>query len=112
MHKNKKPAHVTIIPKALLCIKREAIITCNTNIAGAKCHVKWVTYTLQRFNHIINTRSNITLLPFILMQITSNNRLVLTTNPTTLATAYASYLLMLSTEINVLYPMDPYINRH
>jgi hypothetical protein len=32
------------------------------------------------------------------------------TNPTTPATAYASYLLMLSTEINALQPMDSCIN--
>jgi hypothetical protein len=36
---------------------------------------------------------------------------VLTTNPTTPATAYASYLLMLSTEINALQLIDPHINR-
>jgi hypothetical protein len=72
--------------------------------------VKWATYALQRFNHIINTRSDITLPPFILAQITNNNRLVLTTNPTTPATAYASYLPMLSAEINALQPMDPRIN--
>jgi hypothetical protein len=53
---------------------------------------------------------DITLLPFILTQIIVNNRLVLTTNPTTPATAYVSYLLMLSTEINALQPVDPCIN--
>jgi hypothetical protein len=37
---------------------------------------------------------------------------VLTTNPTTPATAYASYLPMLSAEINALQPMDPRINGH
>jgi hypothetical protein len=53
---------------------------------------------------------DITLPPFILTRITANNRLVLTTNPTTPATAYKSYLLMLSTEINALQPTDPRIN--
>jgi hypothetical protein len=35
---------------------------------------------------------------------------VFTTNPTTLATAYVSYLPMLSAEIKALQPMDPRIN--
>jgi hypothetical protein len=34
------------------------------------------------------------------------------TNPTTPATAYASYLPMLSAEINALQPTDPCINGH
>jgi hypothetical protein len=112
MYKNKKPAPITIIPKALPHIEREVMITCNANITDAKFYVKWVTYILQRFNHIIRQSADITLLPFILTQITNNTRLVLTTNPTTPATAYASYLPMLSAEINALHPMDPHINRH
>jgi hypothetical protein len=108
--KNKKPAPVTILPKALPHIEREVLLTCNATIADAEHKVKWATYALQRFNHIINTRSDITLPPFILARITSNNRLVLTTNPATPATAYASYLPMLSAEINALQPMDPRIN--
>jgi hypothetical protein len=39
-----------------------------------------------------------------------NNRLALTTNPTTPATIYRSYILMLSAEINVLQLTDPRIN--
>jgi hypothetical protein len=108
--KNKKPAPITILLKALPPIEREVLLTCNATIADAEHKVKWATYALQRFNHIINTRSDITLPPFILAQITNNNRLVLTTNPTTPATAYASYLPMLSAEINALQPMDPRIN--
>jgi hypothetical protein len=109
--KNKQPVPITILPKALPRIEREVLLTCNARIADAERRVKWATYALQRFNHIINTRSDITLPPFILARITSNNRLVLTTNPTTPATAYASYLPMLSAEINALQPMDPHINR-
>jgi hypothetical protein len=108
--KNKKPAPVTIIPKALPRIEREVLLTCNANLADTERRAKWATYALQRFNHIINTRSDITLPPFILARITSNSRLVLTTNPTTPATAYASYLPMLSAEINTLQPTDPRIN--
>jgi hypothetical protein len=109
-HKNKKPAPVTIIPKALPRIDREVLLTCNAHITKAKHKEKWATYVLNKFNHIINTRTDITLLPFILARITHNNRLVLTTNPTTPATAYKSYIPMLSTEINVLQPTDPHIN--
>jgi hypothetical protein len=112
MHKNKKPAPITILPKALPRIEREVLLTCNATIAKAKHKVKWVTYVLNKFNHIINTRMDITLPPFILDRITVNNRLVLMTNPTTPATAYKSYLLMLSAEINALQPSDPCVNRH
>jgi hypothetical protein len=112
MHKNKKLAPVTIIPKALPCIEREVLLTCNARIGTPEQKTKWATFALQRFNHIINTRTDITLPPFILARITLNNRLVLTTNPTTPATAYASYLPMLSAEINPLQPVDPRINGH
>jgi hypothetical protein len=110
--KNKKPAPVTIIPKALPHIEREVLLTCNAHIDTPKRKAKWATYVLTCFNHIINTRTDITLPPFILALITHNNRLVLITNPTTPATAYKSYLPMLSTEINALQPTDPRINGH
>jgi hypothetical protein len=112
MHKNKKPAPVTILPKALPHIEREVLITCNQCISTPKQKAKWATFVLQNINHIINTRTDITLLPFILTWIMRNNRLVLTTNPTTPATTYKSYLPMLSTEINALHLCDPCINRH
>jgi hypothetical protein len=110
--KTKKPAPITILPKALPRIEREVLLTCNSCIGTPKQKAKWATFTLQWFNHIINTRTDITLLPFILSQITVNNRLVLMTNPTTPATAYASYLLILSAEIHTLQPVDPHINGH
>jgi hypothetical protein len=110
MYKNKKSALVTILTKALPYIEREVIIICNAYIADVEHHEKWANFALHRFNHIIRQLANITLPPFILAQITRNNRLVLMTNPTTAATAYTSYLPMLSPEINTLYPMDPYIN--
>jgi hypothetical protein len=108
-HKNKKPAPVTIIPKALPRIEREVIITCETHVAEID-RAKFADYALDRFNHTIRLSADITLPPFILTRINSNNRLVLTTNPTTPATAYASYLPMLSAEIKSLKPMDPRIN--
>jgi hypothetical protein len=110
--KNKKPAPASILPKALPRIEREVLLTCNAAIPKAENKVKWVSYALNKFNHIINTRTDITLPPFILARITANNRLVLTTNPTTPATAYRSYLPMLSAEINALHPSNPHINRH
>jgi hypothetical protein len=112
VHKNKKPVPITILPKAIPRIEREVLLTYNSTITKAEHKVKWATYALNRFNHIIDTRMDITLPPFILTQIIANNRLVLTTNSTTPATAYKSYLPMLSTEINALQPSDPYINRH
>jgi hypothetical protein len=108
--KTKKPAPVTIIPKALPRIEREVLLTCNAHIAKAEDKVKWVTYALNKFNYIINTSMDITLPPFILARITVNNRLVLMTNPTTPATAYKSYLLMLFAEINALQPSNPRVN--
>jgi hypothetical protein len=110
--KSKKPAPVTILPKALPRMEREVRLTCNATIAKAEHKAQWATYALDKFNHIINTGMDITLLPFILARITANNRLVLTTNPTTPATAYKSYLLMLSAEINALQPSNPCINGH
>jgi hypothetical protein len=110
MHKNKKPVPITILPKALPHIKREVLLTCNEHISTPEQKAKWATFALNCLNHIINTRTDITLPPFILAQITVNNRLVLTTNPATPATAYKSYLPMLSSEINTLYASDPHIN--
>jgi hypothetical protein len=108
--KNKKPAPTTILPKALPRIEREVLLTCNAHFTKVEDKAKWATYVLNKINHIINTRTDITLPPFILTQITVNNRLVLTTNPTTPATAYKSYLLMVFTEINILQPSDPCVN--
>jgi hypothetical protein len=107
--KNKKSAPVTILPKALPRLEREVLITYNQCIGTPKQKAKWATYALNKFNHIINTRTDITLPPFILTRIMHNNRLVLMTNPTTLATTYKSYILMLSAEITVLQPTHPCI---
>jgi hypothetical protein len=107
--KTKKPAPITIIPKALPRTEREVIITCGTQVAEID-RANFADYALNRFNHIINHSAEITLPPFILARINGNSKLVLTTNPTTPATAYASYLLMLSANINALQPKDPRIN--
>jgi hypothetical protein len=111
-HKNKKPAPITIIPKALPRIEREVIITCGIHIpdTDTEYRAKLADHVLNRFNHTIRHSADITLPPFILARVNSNNKLVLTTNPTTPATAYASYLPMLSAEIKSLQPTDPRIN--
>jgi hypothetical protein len=108
--KNKMPAPATIIPKALPRIEREVIITCKTHLSRITDRVKFADFALNRFNHAIQHSADITLLPFILAWIKSNNRLVLMTNPATPATAYASYLPMLSGESKALQPTDPRIN--
>jgi hypothetical protein len=109
MRKNKKPAPVAIIPKALPRIEREVIITCETQVPEVD-RTRFADFTLNRVNLIIRNSADFTLPPFILARINSNSKLVLTTNPTTPATAYASYLQMLTADIKALQPMDPRIN--
>jgi hypothetical protein len=107
--KNKKPAPITIIPKALPRIEREVIITCETRIAEID-RANYANYALNNCNCIIRNSADITLPPFILARINSNNKLVLTTNPTTPATTCASYMQMLTSDIKALHPMDPRVN--
>jgi hypothetical protein len=109
-HKNKKPAPVTILPKALPRIESEVIITCQTPIKDDEYRGKLEAYTLSRFNHTIRTSADINLPPFILARINSNNKLVLTTTLTTPATAYKPYLPMLAAKIRALKPTDPRVN--
>jgi hypothetical protein len=104
--KNKKPTPATIIPKALPHIEREVIITCKTQVIGDIDRVNFADYALNKFNYIIRNSANITLPPFILTWINSNNKLVLTTNPITPANSYASYLQMLTADIKALQPTD------
>jgi hypothetical protein len=112
MHRNKKPAPITIIPKALPRIEREVIITCGIHIPTTNTgyRAKLADHAFKRFNYTIMHSADITLLPFILTRVNSNNRLILMTNPTTPATVYASYLPMLSAKIKSLQPIDPRIN--
>jgi hypothetical protein len=110
MRKNKKPTPVTIIPKALPRIEREVIITCGKHLADAE-RTTFADFALNRVNHMIRNSADIPLPPFILARINSNNKLALTTNPTTPATTYASYLQMLTANIKSLQPPDPCINR-
>jgi hypothetical protein len=104
MHRNKKPAPITIIPKALPRIETEVIITWGIHIpdTDTRYRAKLADHPLRRFTCAIRQSADITLPPFILIRVNSNNTLVLMTNPTTPATAYASYLLMLSAKIKSL----------
>jgi hypothetical protein len=60
--KNKKPAPVTIIPKALPRIEREVIISSETLITDNEYRMQLADYTLNRFNHTIRHSADITLL--------------------------------------------------
>jgi hypothetical protein len=65
---------------------------------------------LDHLNYAIRTTAEIHQPPFILARITSNNKLVLTTNPTTRATAYTPYMPMLLNEIKPLNPTTGQLN--
>jgi hypothetical protein len=106
-HKKKKKTPETIIPKAFPRTEREVIITLETTIPNA---ATTADQALQAINKAINESADITQPPFILSRITSNNRLVLTTNPTTKAAAYAPYLQIIANAAKVLKPIESRIN--
>jgi hypothetical protein len=101
--KKKKPAPPTIIPKSLPHIERELIILNDTIFPPAELK-KWADYALNRFNWLILNTAEITQPPFTLARINSHNKIVLTTNPTTPASAYTPYMPMLLNEIKSLKP--------
>jgi hypothetical protein len=101
--KKKKPAPPPLIPKSLPRIEREIIIACDRSITEAECQGA-TAGALTHLNNIIRTTAEIDQPPFILARITSNNKLVLTTNPTTPATAYTPYMPVLLNEIKPLKP--------
>jgi hypothetical protein len=107
--KKKKPAPPPLIPKSLPRIEREIIITCDRSITEAECQGT-AAGALIRLNNTIRTTAEIDQPPFILARITSNNKLVLTTNPTTPATAYTPYMPVLLNEIKPLKPTTGQIN--
>jgi hypothetical protein len=65
---------------------------------------------LQAINRVIKESADITQPPFILAHITSNNRLVLTTNPTTKASDYTPYLQIIANVTQQLKPTETRIN--
>jgi hypothetical protein len=107
--KQKKPAPPTIIPKSLPRVDREIIITCERSITEAECQ-ELAVRTIGRLNNIIRNTAEIDQPPLILARINSNNKLVLTTNPTTPATAYTPYMPMLLNEIKYLKPTIGHMN--
>jgi hypothetical protein len=103
----KKRTPTTIIPKALPRVDREVIITLGENVTDA---TTIADQALQAINKIINESTDITQPPFILARITSNNRLVLTTNPTTKASEYTPYLQIIANVTSNLKPSETRIN--
>jgi hypothetical protein len=95
----KKKTPTTIIPKALPRTDREVIITLGEKVTN---QATIADQALQAINKAIKESTDITQLPFILARITSNNRLVLTTNPTTKASDYTPYLQIIA---NVAQPL-------
>jgi hypothetical protein len=66
--------------------------------------------TLQAINKTIKDTPDITQPPFILARITGNNRVVLTSNPTTNASAYEAYLPMIANAASNLNAVKTRIN--
>jgi hypothetical protein len=109
--KQKKPAPPTIIPKSLPRVDREIIITiAYENFTNDTECQKAAISTLGRLNYAIRNTAEIDQPPFTLARITSNNKLVLTTNPTTPATTYNPYMPVLLNEIKTLKPTTGYLN--
>jgi hypothetical protein len=109
--KQRKPAPPTIIPKSLPRVDREIIITIKyENFTNDTERQKVAFSTLGHLNYAIRNTAEIDQPPFILARITSNNKLVLTTNPTTPATTYNPYMPVLLNEIKTLKPTPGYLN--
>jgi hypothetical protein len=105
--KNKKPIPATIITKALPCTDREVIITIKVAVTDA---IRAADYSLKLVNKAITESADITMPPFILARITSNNRIVLITNPTTKVAIYMPYLQILANATKCLKPVETKIN--
>jgi hypothetical protein len=105
--KTKKPASATIIPRALPRTEREVIIHIAMPVSDP---IQAADYTLKLINKAITESADITVPPFTLAHITTNNRVVLMTNPTTKATAYAPYLQFIADATKCLKPIETKIN--
>jgi hypothetical protein len=109
--KKKKPTSPPLIPKSLPRIEREIIVPTNTIFPPAELK-QWADYALNRFNWLILNTAEITPPPFALARINIHNKIVLTTNPTTPASAYTPYMPMLLNEIKSLKPTTGTTNSH
>jgi hypothetical protein len=109
--KKKKPAPPPLIPRSLPRIECEIIIPTD-NIFPPDERKKWGDFALNRFNYLILHTAEITLPPIALARINSHNKIVLTTNPTTPASAYTPYMSMLLNVIKSLKPTTGNTNSH
>jgi hypothetical protein len=105
--KKKKKTPETIIPKTLPRADREVIITLREKVTDT---ATIADQALQAINKVIKESADITQPPFILARITSNNRLVLTTNRTTKASDYTQYLQIIANVTQQLKPTETRIN--
>jgi hypothetical protein len=103
----KKKTPTTVIPKALPRTDNEVIITLREKVTD---NTTLADQALQAINKVIKESADITQPPFILACITSNNRLVLTTNPTTKASEYTPYLQIIANITQQLKPTETRIN--
>jgi hypothetical protein len=107
--KKQKPATEHIILKPHLYTKREVIITLDNIITNTST-------TADRSLHIINKtiieNPIINQPPFVLIQITNNNYLILTTSLTTKAIDYEPYLQIITNAMNKLNPVEVYVNEY
>jgi hypothetical protein len=106
-YKKKKKMPELLVPKPHAHAEREVIITLNANIIDTAATAD---QALQTINTTIKASSDITQPPFILAYITSNDRLVLTTNPTTKASAYEPFLQIIANTTSNLNPVETRIN--
>jgi hypothetical protein len=107
VERKKKKTPTTVIPKALPRADRQVIITLGEKVID---HATIANQALQAINKVIKESTDITQPPFILAHITSNNRLVLTTNPTTKASDYTPYLQIIANVTEQLKPTETRIN--
>jgi hypothetical protein len=110
-YKKKKPALPPLISKSLPHIEQEIIISTDTIFPPPELK-KWADYALNQFNWLIYNTVEITQLPFVLARITSHNKIVLITNPTTPISIYTPYMPMLLNEIKSLKPTIGNTNSH
>jgi hypothetical protein len=103
--KKKKPTLPPLIPKPLPRIEWEIIIPTENTFPPAELK-KWADFALNRLNYQILHTAEITLPPLAFSRINSHNKIVLTTIPTTPASAYTPYMPMLLNQIKSLKPTE------
>jgi hypothetical protein len=103
--KKKKPTLPPLIPKSLPRIEREIIVPTENTFPPAELK-KWADFALNRLNYQILHTAEITLPPLAFSRINSHNKIVLTTIPTTPASAYTPYMPMLLNQIKSLKPTE------